>query len=161
MSCDKEWGTQSQAVIQIHISHFFRFFFPIACKVASIMSKLLQPYRLQPSRLLCPRDSSDKNTGVGCHALLQGIFLTLGSNLHLLHWQAGSLPLAPPGKPRSLLVIIYMCVCVCVCEYQSFSISPPPYIPYMEYSSAIQKDKIMPFAATWMVLETVIQSEVS
>ena len=34
---------------------------------------------------------------MGCHALLQGIFLTQGSNpcpLYLLHWQAGSLPLA-------------------------------------------------------------------
>ena len=35
-------------------------------------------------------DSPGKNTGVGCHALLQGIFLTQGWNLHL--------PLAPPGK---------------------------------------------------------------
>ena len=33
------------------------------------------------------------------------------SLLRLLHWQAGSLPLASPGKP------IYMCVCVCVCVY--------------------------------------------
>ena len=43
-----------------------------------------------------------KNTGVGCRVLLQGIFLTQGSNLHLLdlqHWQVDSLPLAPPGKP--------------------------------------------------------------
>ena len=30
-------------------------------------------------------DSPGKNTEVGCHALLQGIFLTQGSNLHLLH----------------------------------------------------------------------------
>ena len=40
-------------------------------------------------------------SGVDCHALLQGIFLSQGSNpglLCLLHWQAGSLPLAPPGK---------------------------------------------------------------
>ena len=47
-------------------------------------------------------DSPGKNTGVGCHALLQGIFLTQGSNtclLGLMHWQTGSLPLAPPGKP--------------------------------------------------------------
>ena len=39
-----------------------------------------------------------KNTGVGCHALLQGIFPTQGLNLCLLcllHWQAGSLPLTP------------------------------------------------------------------
>ena len=38
----------------------------------------------------------------GCCALLQGIFLTQELNLsllHLLHWQVGSLPLAPPGKP--------------------------------------------------------------
>ena len=37
------------------------------------------------------------------HALLQGIFPTQGLNtrlLCLLHWQAGSLPLAPPGKPK-------------------------------------------------------------
>ena len=39
---------------------------------------------------------------VGCYALLQGIFPTQGRNsclLCLLHWQAGSLPLVPPGKP--------------------------------------------------------------
>ena len=42
-----------------------------------------------PSRLLCPWDFPVKNTGVGCYALLQGIFLTQGSKprlLHLLHW---------------------------------------------------------------------------
>ena len=47
-------------------------------------------------------DSVGKNTGMGCHSLLQGIFLTQGLNLHLLHllhWQVGSLPLVPPGKP--------------------------------------------------------------
>ena len=38
---------------------------------------------------------------MGCHALLQGIFLTQGLNLlllHLLNWQAGSLSLVPPGR---------------------------------------------------------------
>ena len=35
--------------------------------------------------LLCPRDCPGRNTGVGWHALLQGIFLTQGSNLCLLH----------------------------------------------------------------------------
>ena len=41
---------------------------------------------------VCPWDSSGKNTGVGCHALLHEIFLTQGLNpclLHFLHWQAG------------------------------------------------------------------------
>ena len=54
------------------------------------------------ARPLFPWDFPGKNTGVGCHALLPCILLTLGSNAHLLgllHWQVGSLPLAPPGKP--------------------------------------------------------------
>ena len=65
----------------------------------------LRPHRLQPAMLLCPWDSPGKNTGAGCHALLQGIFLTQGSNplrLSLLHWQANSLLLALPGKPKCM-----------------------------------------------------------
>ena len=59
----------------------------------------LQPYRPEPSRLLCPWDSPGKNTGVDCHTLLQGIFPTQGSDqhfLHLLHWWSGSLPQGNP-----------------------------------------------------------------
>ena len=40
-----------------------------------------------------PIEFSSKNTGVGCHFLLQVIFPNQGSNLHFLHWQADSLPL--------------------------------------------------------------------
>ena len=46
-------------------------------------------------------DSPGKNTGVSCQALFQGIFVTQGLNPHLLpllHWQGGSLSLAPPWK---------------------------------------------------------------
>ena len=50
-------------------------------------------------RLLCLWNSPGKNTGVGCHVLLQGIFLTQGSNPSLLHWQVGSLPLNHLGSP--------------------------------------------------------------
>ena len=67
--------------------------------------------------LLCPWDSSGKSTREGCHLLLQGVFLTQVLNLHLftstlhlqcisLHWQAGSLLLAPPGKPKGLVLFI-------------------------------------------------------
>ena len=58
-------------------------------------------------------DSPGKNTGVGCHALLQEIFPTQGSSpglLGLLHWQVESLPLAPvqciqgPRKPEVSVV---------------------------------------------------------
>ena len=45
----------------------------------------LRCYTLQSARLLCPRDYPGKNTGVGCHTLLQGIFLTQGFSLHLMH----------------------------------------------------------------------------
>ena len=52
------------------------------------------------ARCLCLWDSPSKNTGVGSHALLQGVFPTQGSNpWHLFHWQVGSLPLVPCGEP--------------------------------------------------------------
>ena len=56
----------------------------LSLRVCLVTSDSLRPRGLQPARLLCPWDSPGKNTGVGCHALLQGIFLTQGSNLYLL-----------------------------------------------------------------------------
>ena len=46
----------------------------------SVVSDSLQPHGLQHSRPLCPWDSPGKNTGVGCHALLQGIFKPRNQN---------------------------------------------------------------------------------
>ena len=57
---------------------------------------------LRPISLLCPWDFPGKNTGLGCHFFLLGIFLTQGLNLHLLrllHCQADSLPLSHLGSP--------------------------------------------------------------
>ena len=51
----------------------------------SVMSDSLRPHGLQPTRLLCPWNSACKNTGVGCHSLLQGIVPTQRVNLGLLH----------------------------------------------------------------------------
>ena len=51
----------------------------------SVRFNSLWPDGLWPARLLCPWNSPDKNTGVGGQALLQGIFLTQGSNLGLPH----------------------------------------------------------------------------
>ena len=64
---------------------------------------LLQPHRLQHTRLLCPWDFPGKNTGLDCHYPLQGIFQTQGANpclQHLLHWQADALPLNHLGSLR-------------------------------------------------------------
>ena len=94
----------------------------------SVMSSSLQPYGLQPPRLLCPWNSPSKNPGAGCHFLLQRIFPTQGLNpslLHLLHWQADSLPLSHPGSlikftsnqyafklQRALIVELKIVVCL-------------------------------------------------
>ena len=68
----------------------------------SVVSNSLRPHGFQHARLPCPWDPPGKNTGVGCHFLLQGIFPTQESNpclLCLLHWHVGSLPLSHLGSP--------------------------------------------------------------
>ena len=49
------------------------------CQVASVVSDSVRPHGQQPTRLLRPWDSPGKNTGVGCHFLLQvlgtGVFI--------------------------------------------------------------------------------------
>ena len=72
----------------------------------------------------CPWDFIGKNTGVVFHSLLQGIFPTQGLNprfLHLLNWQAGSLPLV-----ISLMTFCAFCrkllkPCVCICTYDEIA----------------------------------------
>ena len=74
------------------------------------LSDSVRPYGLWPARLLCPWASPGKNAGMGCHAFLQEIFPTQGLNLGLfcvLHWQEGSSPLAPSGKPNISGRILY------------------------------------------------------
>ena len=66
------------------------------------MYNSLGPHGLQPARPLCSWDFPGKNTGVGCHFLIHGIFPTQGSNmclLRLLYWQEDSLPLHYLGSP--------------------------------------------------------------
>ena len=63
----------------------------------------LWPCGLEPTRLLCPCDSLGKNTSVGCHSLLQGIFPTqrlIDSRFPVL--QADSLLTEPPWKPLTI-----------------------------------------------------------
>ena len=96
---------------------------------------LLQPHKLQPAKLLCPWNFPGKNTGVGCHFFLQGIFLTQGSNLRLLHcrWYpalqvesciaGGLFTTEPPGKqvnmkmsylkPQASIIHLTRCPEVC------------------------------------------------
>ena len=56
------------------------------CLVAKSCLTLLRPCGQEPARLLCPWDFPGKNTEVGCHFLLKGMFLTQKLNPSLLHW---------------------------------------------------------------------------
>ena len=92
------------------------------------MSDSLRPGGLWPTRLLCRWDSPGKNTGVGYNFLLHGIFLTHGSNprlLHLLHWQACSLPLyrhlGSPSTLRTNHLYCFSCVSFQIFLYQSIN----------------------------------------
>ena len=67
----------------------------LTCICACVLSHV---HGLQPTRILCPWNFPGKNTRVGCHFLLQGIFLTQGSNPHVLHQQVDSLPLSHLGS---------------------------------------------------------------
>ena len=82
------------------ISSLSWFWLCVRAELLRSYSHSWQSYGLSPARLPCPWKSPGKNPGVGCHALLQGIFQAQGLNQHLLrllHWHG--LPLAPSGKP--------------------------------------------------------------
>ena len=73
------------------------------CVVAKHVQLFCDPVNYSPLGSFCPWDFPRKSSGVGSHALLQGLFPTQRSNPHLLcllHWQAASLLVAPPGKPQ-------------------------------------------------------------
>ena len=72
------------------------------CLVTQLCLILCAPWNIAHQvRFLCPCDFPGKNTGVGCHFLLQGIFLTQGLNLHFLPWQEDSLPLSHLRSPAT------------------------------------------------------------
>jgi len=83
------------------------------------MSNSVTPWTVA-TRLLCPWNSPGKNTGVGSHSFLQGIFPTQGLNLGLLHcMQILSLQSEPSGKPFNSLgcmsnfkeLLLYLLLC--------------------------------------------------
>ena len=104
------------------------------CQVASVVSDSVWPHGLQPTRLLCPWDSPGKNTGVGCHFLLQCVKVESESEvtqscLTLSNpWTAAHQ--APPSMgfsgqqywsgvllPSPMCTCRYMYMCVYVCVY--------------------------------------------
>ena len=74
---------------------------------------LVTPMDYKTCQAPCPWDFPGKNTGTGCYFLLQGIFLTQGSNSHLLHcrWfpamQTDASPLSHQENPYDLIIMKY------------------------------------------------------
>ena len=83
-----------------------------AVRACSVVSDSLWPHGLYLTRLLCLWDFPSKNTGTGCHFLLQRIFLAQGSNLHSLHWQVGSLPVHHLGSPNICCICLLLLFCL-------------------------------------------------
>ena len=183
------------------------------CQVTSAVSNSVRAHRWQPTRLLCPRDSPSKNSGVGCHFFLQCMhecMLSRSSHVQLCvtpwtaahqaplsigfsrqeYWSGlpfpspgvqcgGSLKIELPYDPVILLLGIYpeknmvpKDTCTPMFTAAMFIIAktwkqpkcPPTeewlkkmwYMYIMEYYSAIRKNEIRCFAATFMDLECVI-----
>ena len=94
-------GSSIHGLLQARILERVAISFPNACMHAKSLQSyptLCDPLDKQPTRLLCPQDYPSKNTGVGCHFLLQGIFPIQGWHPPLLHWQANSLSLSHQGS---------------------------------------------------------------
>ena len=69
------------------------------CQVASVVSDSARPHGLQPTRLLCPWDSPGKNTGVGCHFLLQCMKVESESEVtHSCLTLSDPMDCSPPGS---------------------------------------------------------------
>ena len=69
------------------------------CQVSSVVSNSVQPPRRQPNRLLRPWDSPGKNTGVGCHFLLQCMKVkSEGEVAQLCPTLSDPMDCSPPGS---------------------------------------------------------------
>ena len=100
------------------------------------MSHSVRSHRQQPTRLLCPWDSPGKNTGVGCHSLLQCVKVKSLSRLRLLATPWTVAYQAPPstGFPRQ--------------EYRGGLLFPSPiYIYIFFFSFFLMQDPIKEYGA--------------
>ena len=122
-SCWEECGAKSIPEFSRNLSALFLY---LCCSLVVRSCLILcNPLESNLPGILCLWDFPSKNTGVGCHFLLQGIFLTQGSNLCLLIWQMDSLLQRHHGSPylcsenncihNTYTLRVYVCVSLCVC----------------------------------------------
>ena len=110
----------------------------------SVVSNSLRPHGPQPTRLLCPWDSSGKSAGVGCHCLLQNCYLVCSKlrmfSVKHIDWHtmktvgiASIVEKLGGLEPNRSIWVFGLCVCVCVCECVCFNFKIL-YIFKMKYS---------------------------
>ena len=96
------------------------------CQVKVLVNQscptLCDPMYCSFPRLLCPWDFPCKNPGVGCHSILQGIFLTQVSNLGLLHCRQVLYHLSHQGSQ-----LWYYCITYHVYQYKDFAFRAPGF----------------------------------
>ena len=124
------------------------------CSVAQSWPTLCNAIDLAPEAHLS-RDSPGKNTGVGFHALLQGIFLTQGLNtclLHLLHWQEGFLfvclflPLNHLGSPKYASVQFSSVTQSCPTLCDPMNCSTPGLPVHHQFPELMSLELVMPLS---------------
>ena len=98
------------------------------------MSNLVQPHRRQPTRLHGPWDSPGKNTGVGCHFLLQEIFPTQELNQGLLHCRQILYQLSYEGS-------LY-CWAIKRNEVLKYTATDKPWKHYTQWKKPVTNDNI-------------------
>ena len=85
---------ESSQLLRVHVVRL-----KVKVLVSQLCPTLCHTTDYEPARLLCPWNSSGKNTGVGCHSLLQGILPTQRLNLDLLHCRQILYGLSHQGSP--------------------------------------------------------------
>jgi len=107
--------------IQIYTHLFLYICEYLLCLVTQSCLTLCNPKDCSPPGSSVHGDSPGSNTGVGCHALLQGIFPTQGSNPGLLYCRQILYCLRLRGSPYvNISLSTCVCVCICVCTFYFF-----------------------------------------
>ena len=96
-------------VIHYHIITMYHICFAVLCLVTQLCPTPWNPMDCSLPGTSVHWDSPGRNIGMSCHALLQGIFPTNGSNLGLLHWRRILYHLSHQESPRILEWVAYPC----------------------------------------------------
>ena len=136
------------------------------CYVASVMSDSMRPRRRQPTRLLCPWDSPGKNTGVGCHFLLQSGKMKSLSHVQLLGtpWTAAhQAPLSMgfsrqeywSGLPLCPKCLAHIWCSSIICWMSEFLVDKSCRINSVEYNyiTSLVKNTFMTFHHLWDLVQ--------